>query len=233
MMPQTKLIEFINFSDVENLLPPTPTSKMLPQWYKDIESYLPESKKEVMEKDGNKQSTIKKCVPVFDSLTAGYFFVTGADLEITQENGIPLFTWACLDMIKFHPLQQLSNYPGAGPHAVPKLNNSWGYKTPKGYSCLFIPPMNRDNEIVVLPAIVDTDTFNHPVNFPFLLKNPNYEGLIPKGTPIVQIIPFKRDGWRNKVIQKDFKARSKIEYILNSVFRDGYRNNFWQKKEYK
>jgi hypothetical protein len=48
-----------------------------------------------------------------------------------------------------------------------------------------------------LPAIVDTDKHPIMVNFPFFLKE-NFSGVIPYGTPIVQVIPFKRENWKSK-----------------------------------
>ena len=44
--------------------------------------------------------------------------------------------------------------------------------------------------------MVDTDKYPIPVHFPFLLKK-NFEGLIKQGTPIIQVIPFKRESWKS------------------------------------
>ena len=77
------------------------------------------------------------------------------------------------------------------------LLNPWKIKTPKGYSCLFVPPLNNsDDRFSIIPGIVDTDTFPSEINFPIIINGDKYpvlETTIKKGTPYVQIIPFKRD----------------------------------------
>ena len=53
---------------------------------------------------------------------------------------------------------------------------------------------NADDRFSIIPGIVDTDTFNQEVNFPFVINGDKYSSLdtiIKKGTPCVQIIPFK------------------------------------------
>jgi len=59
------------------------------------------------------------------------------------------------------------------------IKNPFGVKTPKGYSCLFVDPMHGDAKpFKCLPAIVDTDEFTTPLNFPFFLDK-NFSGIIP------------------------------------------------------
>jgi hypothetical protein len=41
----------------------------------------------------------------------------------------------------------------------------------------------------ILPGIVDADHFKLSVQFPFLLQA-GFEGVIPAGTPVAQIIPI-------------------------------------------
>ena len=52
----------------------------------------------------------------------------------------------------------------------------------------------ESSPIKVFEGIVDTDQ-QHIMNFPFVYKDPEFEGIIPAGTPIVQVIPFKREKW--------------------------------------
>jgi hypothetical protein len=75
-----------------------------------------------------------------------------------------------------------------------------------------------------------------PVNFPFTLNDPDFEGLIPAGTPIAQAIPFKRTSWRSKYQETTpevTKMVTKSVAELNSRYYDAYRNRWWSKKEYK
>ena len=118
--------------------------------------------------------------------------------------------------------------------SYPKWNNTWGITTPPGYSCLFISPLHRETPIIALPGIVDTDTYSAPVNFPFVLRDPKMDGLIPAGTPIIQVIPFKRDSWSMEIgKEEDLVVQAKTTNKLRSVFFDSYKRQFRQQKDYK
>ena len=84
-----------------------------------------------------------------------------------------------------------------------KFVNPWIIETPPGYSCLFTAPFNnRDDRFEIVTGIVDTDTYNLPVHFPFVVNTDKYNELntiIKKGTIIAQVIPFKRDAWQMSV----------------------------------
>ena len=214
---------------------PTPASEALPEWYKDMNSYLPEH---VINHNDIRpiKATIKKCMPVFDSITAGYMLYTPADVIISTVNGSPYFEWnASYDVLEFHLKEQAHAHPKVNMHSVPKWVNYWAVKTPKGFSCLFTPPLNSDESpFTVLPAIVDTDQLTSPINLPFVLKDPNFNGMIPKGTPMCQIIPFKRDEWEMKIGDKDDREKSISQlWSLGKLPMFNYRKSWWQKKSYK
>jgi hypothetical protein len=117
---------------------------------------------------------------------------------------------------------------------IPKFINPWSIQTPKGYSVLFTTPMHRDLPFQILPGIVDTDRYAAQINFPFFLKDPNWTGTIPAGTPIVQIIPFKRESWKKSIGGK--KEKEKVLKSLNTIlpfFYNAYKNMFWVKKSFK
>jgi hypothetical protein len=210
-----------------------PASTYIPEWYKKMESYIGGAKKPTA--NGGSPATLKKCVPVFDAITAGYIIVSPADVYVTQVNGEPTFQWSNFGLIEFHPLEQAPEHPHRkGIPAYPKWLNPWAIKTPKGYSTLFVQPFHRESVFTILPGIVDTDTYFTSVNFPFVLNDPKFEGLIPAGTPIAQVIPFKRESWKlKKGNEKDFIAQSKNKTELSSTFFNRYKLNFWHKKEYK
>lgn len=218
-----------NFSDIEK---PQPASKFIPEWYKNMESYISGEKKP--DGQGGTSSTIKRCMPVFDAINAGYIIVSPADIYVSIKEGMQFFEWASLDLIKFHPIEQAPTHPNRKPHAYPKWTNPWAIKTPKGYSTMFVQPMHRDSVFTILPGIVDTDEYYAPVNFPFVINDPEFEGLIPKGTPIAQVIPFKRDSWKIEYGQeKDLIEQGKISTKLQTKFFDRYKTMFRQNKEYK
>jgi len=223
-------ITFTNTSGVD-IEQPQPASKFTPDWYKDTKSYIGNIKKPTGA--GATDATIKRCIPVFDAITAGYIITSPADVYVSLKESIQFFEWSSLGLISFHPIEQAPNHPARNQHAYPKWMNPWAVKTPKGYSTLFTQPMHREAVFTILPGIVDTDTYTAPVNFPFIVNDPNFEGLIPKGTPIAQVIPFKRDKWQIKLgFEKEIKEQNKVTSILVTKFFDKYKTMFWTRKEF-
>jgi hypothetical protein len=184
------------------------------------------------EKKPSSLPSIKKCIPVLDAITAGYILVSPCDVYVTIENGEPVYNSAIPNFIHFHPRKQAYKHPKVNDYQFPKWKNPWAIKTPKGYSTLFVPPMHNPNErFVILEGLVDTDTYSAPVHFPFVLKTPTEEFLIPAGTPIAQAIPIKRDNWISEISENNEEPH-KITTYLTSKFSNRYKHMFWQRKSY-
>jgi hypothetical protein len=214
--------------------PPQPASKFIPEWYTNTDSYIGKNKKP--DGNGGTTGTIKRCMPVFDAITAGYIISSPADVYVSLVDGYHYFEWASFNLISLHSLEQAIEHPARNRQdvPVPKWENPWSIKTPKGYSTLFVQPFHRESVFTILPGIVDTDTYTAPINFPMIMNDPDFEGLIPKGTPIAQVIPFRRDTWHMSLgSDKELKEQHSIRSKLNSKFFDRYKTMFWNKKEYR
>lgn len=224
-------IIFTNTSGAE-IEQPKPASKLVPDWYKNTQSYINEERKPTGA--GATSATIKRCMPVFDAITAGYIIESPADVFVSIKDGGQWFEWSDFGLINFHPIEQAPEHPDKKPFSYPKWVNPWSITTPKGYSTLFVQLFHRESVFTILPGVVDTDQYTPPVNFPFVISDPAFEGLIPKGTPIAQVIPFKRDSWAMELgDKKDLEAQAKVGKKLQSKFFDRYKSMFWTKKEYK
>lgn len=231
----------ITFTDVLNISEEykiVTANKCIPEWYKTLESYVGGEKKPNGE--GQTTGTVKRCMPVFDAISAGYLILLPADVYVSQredEKGDkrPYYEWSNHGLIQFHAVEQAPNHPNRNNHAVyPKFLNPWSIKTPKGYSTLFVQPFHRESVFTILPGIVDTDNYYSPVNFPFVLNDVTFEGMIPAGTPIAQAIPIKRDSWEMSFgTQEDLVEQGKINIKLRSKFFDSYKTLFRESKEYK
>lgn len=214
---------------------PIPASKNIPEWYKKIESYIFKTNNNAQKRDSE---TIKRCMPVFDSITAGYLILLHTDLTITKnEDGVNHnFAWAhdVTNTISFHDKRQAEGYKSLDIKTdVPKIRNPWSIKTPKGYSCLFIPPVHRDaTGIRILEGVVDTDGYTNAVALPFLVDE-GFEGDILAGTPIAQVIPFKRDDFKMR-IGKEKDRMNALDTIKNvtSSWVNGYKNLYRKEKRY-
>ena len=228
----SKVIKFTNTNGWKDLEKPQPASAFIPDWYKNVESYI--GGKKATDGNAGTKATIKKCMPVFDAITAGYIITSPADIIVTLKEGAQYFEWAHFSLISFHPIEQAPEHPMRKPHQYAKWNNPWSIKTPNGYSTLFIQPMHRESVFTILPGIVDTDTYSAPVNFPFVINDTNFEGLIPKGTPIAQVIPIKRDAWKMEFGgQEELIEQASTTTKLQTRFFDRYKTMFWSRKEYK
>ena len=226
MLVQTKLITFTDTIGVANEYAPKSAIYFIPNWYKEIEARFPK------EKNPDSQPTIKKCIPVLDAITAGYIIVSPCDVYVSVKDNEPYYNSAIPNLIAFHPRKQAYKHPLANEYQFPKWTNPWAIKTPKGYSCLFKPLAHNPNPwFEILEGIVDTDNYSAPVNFPFVLKNPTKEFLIPAGTPIAQVIPFKRDKWES-TFSEDKDEPIKVVNYLKSHFFDRYKRLFWERKSY-
>lgn len=259
-------IIFTNTMGVPEEFNPKPASSFVPDWYKDLESYIGGEKKPTG--DGNTLGTIKRCMPVFDAIIGGYIITTYTDLYISQKEiqyvdgayqrktgknrklneaqrikkGLPKtaphYEWPSFGPVQFHPVEQAPNHPNKGAlptgASYPKWINPWSIITPPGYSILFTAPMHRESVFTILDGVVDTDTYTPPVNFPFVLNDWGFEGLIPAGTPMAQVIPFKRESWEMKIgAQDELIEQNKVTTKLRTRFFDSYKSQFRQVKEYK
>ena len=225
-------IEFVNTLGIPDEYMPKPASEYIPDWYKNTNSYV--GKDKVPSGTGGTKATIKRCMPVFDAITAGYIVTTFVDIHVYQENGMANYQYPAFDAISFHPISQADLHPAGDGTEFPKWNSPWGIKTPPGYSCLVVQPFHRDLPFNILPGIIDTDKYPIPINFPCVLNDTKFEGLIPAGTPLAQIIPFKRESWKSEYnSKKTFNEINEKAKLLKSKFYDGYKTFFRVPKEFK
>jgi len=228
-MLKTQKIQFSPLYD--NLLyPPRPASAVIPEWYKNTESYLMKDK---IALQGKGFATIKKCVPVYDAITAGYIIFSSTDIQVQRINNESQFSFPSGNQIDTHINLQAFLHPVSSGERFPKFMNPWIIKTPKGYSTLFTQPFHREAPFTILDGIVDTDTYHSTVNFPFVLNDPLWEGLISAGTPLAQVIPFKRESFKMSTVRRNDQELNKVQAIIGSHFFDNYRNFFWSRKEYR
>jgi len=227
--------------DVE--LKPYPAVKNLPKWFLDMEPYKDPSSPNYPD-DGklhfrNKvaNATFKKCVPLLDGMSAGYIIPLWADVMIEQFDTGPNIFWKTnKNTFAIHGESSSHIVPPPGyENIVYKYNNCWIPQTPKGYSCLIISPIgHNDLPFKAIPAIVDTDSSTLELVFPMWIKK-GFEGIVEKGTPMVQVIPFKRDDWDSTFDYYEDGEYSNIvqEKNFNSTMVGHYLKNHHSKKKFK
>jgi len=217
---------------------------LLPEWYKKLET--------TFQHGGREEYTAKRCIPLLDVFTTGYVFVTTRDYTFSK-NSVTGFTDITTKggfvkpPVTMHPREQLGGIDFAGNYEeyAFKWLNPYIVKTPKGYSSLFTQPFNRPElPFTTLSGVVDTDIYFQPVQFPFILKK-DFEGTIPAGTPIMQVVPFKRDDWSHTIYDKvsyDVKYQHDVlnrEYEKSRYDKDGtilgsiYKKHYRKPKKYR
>lgn len=232
-----KKIEFSPTTlESENMVfKPVPAYETIPDWYKKSKKYVGE-KKEINEKTGTlKNLGMKACIPFLDSFTMGYVQKTWNDIEIKEKNGEVFFSESGSPKTMWY--RENNNQLPKDDYYYPiefMWKMYWIPKLPKGYSIMYTHPPNRfDLPFYSLTGIVDADSLNYEneANHPFLLKK-YFTGKIPAGTPIVSIIPFKRESWRSffNIYNEDDKI---LQTIPRKMFEGYYKKFMWSKKEFK
>ena len=227
--PESKLVE-------ETVDLPTPAKQLIPEWYKQSKSFHHGNSFE-FEPDGvNPAKTFKLCVPVLDALTTGYIQTTWSDVYITRDQGS--VRWAYShgpEIINARNLDHIQKMPiPEGHDSVPFFwTRPWGIKTPKGYSTLITHPFYGDDlPFKCVTGVIDTDKYHLPGKITFFMRS-NFEGLIPAGTPMFQMFPFKRSEWKS--IKEPFNQTlfNVQGHDIHKNYVGSYKKRYWQKKTYE
>jgi hypothetical protein len=208
---------------------PVPAIKVAPDYFRQVKPQT----------DSNpNSSTVKRCVPFLEALSAGFIIPLWCDVYVLARNGEisidfpPNFAQA--ETLGSHSSAQIPKHPLANkPYGnMPmKWINPWVIETEPGVSCIFTPPLNHmETRFKLLDGVVDTDTYYNNINFPFLWTGGDGEFFIAKGTPLVQVVPFRREEQALEVSATDPDRRQATHSILGTKLKNGYRDSFWHGK---
>jgi hypothetical protein len=231
----TKIIDFIASSpEVElNVPPPKPAKLYIPEFYKQIE---PKNIKNMgFEEIVNQNFNLKSCPPFIDVLTTGYIQEAWADIYFEYQDGqikyycpseIPVLSHRKVTAMDIKYLDGFYPYEFVWKrHWIPKL--------PDGYSILVTTPLSRpDIPFLTMSGIIDADEFFHAKvgNIPFYLRD-SFSGVIPIGTPMFQIIPFKRESWEINLIKYSDSVEKRNNLVKNTIYGP-YKRFFHKKKNF-
>lgn len=217
------------------LEPPTPSIRSIPDWYKNMSTRIDNKNSNHILPNGKANSTMKSCIPVFDSITSGYMITLPCDVQFVDPNeyGYRVLWDVSWEVISEHFEKQIEGLtvPIEYDRTPLKWNGAWNIKTPAGYSLLYTHPFYRyDLPFISATGIVDSDIHDIAINIPFFIKKDFY-GLVPMGTPIAQIIPIKREKWKSEIESFDKDHDDRLDNI-HLKLKKSYKNRWWQKKEY-
>ena len=219
--------------ELEGLIPaPTPAQAGLPDWLRTMPS---QAFSAVAAGDDD---TVKRCPPFIDAMTYGFLIPLICDLKV--ENGE--FTWES-DLppggavsfprapIGFHDPSQVAGTPMFEPDRfLIKFHNLWTIEAPDGYSLLFTHPANRfDLPFTTLTGLVDCDRYHDVwIHFPARWHDANFSGVVPKGTPVAQIFPVRRETWAASTAAFTEEDTQRAHDIIREIRREKgvYRRGF-------
>lgn len=194
---EDKIIEFVTEEELYGAIPePIPANKVLPDWYKQLGQFIDPSGGSGNDRTSIQSSTVKRCAPFMEAMTMGWIIPLAGEVSILAEDGFVQYEWG-LDkpLIDSHDMNQVGGevFPNSD-WPILKFLNYWCIKAPEGYSLLVTSPFNRiESRFQSFSGIVDVDNYFNYINAPFMWTGGEYDGVIDVGTPIVQVIPFKRD----------------------------------------
>lgn len=172
------------------LAPPVPAKAYLPAWFRKLPA-IDERKLAT----GDSGLTVKRCMPFLDAMTTGWILPLAATvrLEIADGGAAVRAGWDFdRTLVSNHGPHQVEGHPLAARPPC-KFHNFWTIVTPPGWSCLFVDPLNRPNDVFqVVAGIVDTDSYAAEIHFPFFATGADGLHVIEKGSPLVQVVPFRR-----------------------------------------
>jgi hypothetical protein len=221
--------------EISNLFPePVPAKEVIPKWYKDLSRYSVGNKL-VIADNGGANMSVKTCMPFLDSLTSGYIIKLHCDIlvEWTDDNNFTMKWTSDIPPLTSRGKSIAESVPTAQGYST--FSQAWEikycFKAPKGYSVLVTHPLNRlDLPFIATSGIVDADNGIGTGGVPFALKK-GFSGIIEAGTPILQMIPFKREDWKKELVPAmetagwSARPRNKIT--------GWYKNEIWKRKVYE
>jgi hypothetical protein len=219
--------------ELEGILPkPVPAALGVPDWLKT----MPQQAFNAL--NAHDTDTVKRCPPFVDAMTHGFLIPLICDLRV--ENGE--FIWdnelppgGELNFVRspigLHDASQVTGAPLFDPDRfMVKFHNLWTIQAPDGYALLFTHPANRfDLPFTTLTGLVDCDRYyDNWIHFPAHWHDTNFNGVLPKGTPIAQCMAVKRDRWTMRTATFTPEDAQRLHDLTTEMYNETgiYRRRF-------
>jgi hypothetical protein len=211
---------------------PVLAKSVSPEWWKNMK--FSEYNRGVI------QTTIRACPSMDDWLKTGWYLCANRDMIVKNGHGVDDNDDDSIKMSTHefgtghemaspaHPAAQMGHafqylHDDEAPvRGAFKMRNPWNITTPPGYSCLYLDPFLFQNKFFATwQGIIDTDKFNANYDNAQIIFYPRvgHSFVIPKGTPLCQIVPYKREEWHATYLaypSNDW-IKNRSEYTTNRV----------------
>jgi hypothetical protein len=214
-----------------------------PSWWKDMPRYYG-GNADIQNQNFRNFATVRNCPAVNDAVNFGYTIYLPYDLYIDASDESQIRWYAqsidgfvnenLKDYISLSDKNSMGNFyiPEKYHSVLIRINPLWGVKTDPGYSIFVTQPVNRlDLPLLTFAGVIDSDVFPARESYTFAIKK-GFNGTIKSGTPLLQVIPFKREDFVSVVTDSDTDLYSDTIRKLTSVFTNGYKKFFWHRKKF-
>lgn len=234
------IIEFWALQEgIEETAPIVPAKEILPEWWKKLSIKGVETTDTgLMAQFLGEKRTAKRCPAIIDFMTHGWVMTMWCDLVIKTIDGNMMFQYSLPgwdNAGSMHPnWQMIDHLPKDAPKylGVFKPGTPWLVKTKPGYSTYHLDPFYFFNpNFDTAPGIQDSDLY-HDLNPQMLIKKEEF--IIPKGTPLQIIVPFKREEMKGAIVPVCEKTRwlnQKSHLISFSRFSSANSYNEYRNKK--
>lgn len=176
---------------------PVPAAQSLPDWLRTMPASA------FSDVHGTDVRTVKQCPPFIDAMCHGFVIPLPCDIQV--QNGKLSWDWDLPPLsVETHPRSPLSFHVPAQvtgtpfhreDRAIVKFNSFWTIELEEGFSLFATHPVNREDlPFRLLSGMVDSDRFTDVgILFPAVWTRPDFEGILPRGTPVAQCFPVARN----------------------------------------
>jgi hypothetical protein len=198
----------------DHLPRPVPARGALPDWLRAMPA------KAHSDIHGREIRTVKQCPPFVDAMAHGVMILLPCDVAV--ERGFFSWAWDIPEPatsehprapLSFHVPAQFPDAPFAREgQAALKFNSFWTIELEPGWSLFATHPINRDDlPFRLISGLVDADRFHDGgINFPAIWTQPEFSGVLPKGTPVAQCFAVPREAPR--LVFESFDEPHKAAY---------------------
>jgi len=228
-----KVIIWSIVEGLEEIVPPQPAKKYIPEWWKNVPPIMPNIEGEKKQSE-EVRKTIKICPSIQDWFSQGYVIPMWCDLHIeVKENGEII----CINSANIFGggVMEKDAYASWLPEqqkkhavAVIKPDCPWRIKTPAGYSCYQFPMWYHFNpDFEVPPGPIWSDEY-HLISPQLIIKHYGVTK-INRGTPLCVFVPYKRepdDTFHYEIKKRDEECKlleQKTSLISQTKFTGGYK----------
>lgn len=196
-MPKPKRGEVVIVPSDNRLMEFAPyQATKLPSWWSD----LPKEK-----------GSIRRCQGTYDYVSSGIIMPLWTDVTVRPDSSGKRLEYKCPSLVGATEYQ-IQNFPASATTGCPieglrklkdaqypKLVSPWRFRTRKGVSLMVLPLLHDENpNYKIVPGIVHTDSYSQIHIVINVLTDKEFT--IPAGTPMQQMIPFKRTEDVKKII---------------------------------